>query len=410
MKEHEPIIVGPWAGQLKYGENPYQRAEAEVLKGIELYGSKPSFINWLDFSRAWPNVTEASQALGGKSVAASYKHTSIAGAGYAREFTDSEKKVFTRGKELRNYLDAGNKLSPQANAYLRATWCDRDASFGEMVGLSGILDYSTAVSMSGKRLDGIMCKGFDDEALSMVYRERVIPVAVVTEEYEPPTHIIRVTDIGVRLREDRNTLVYDKKLFQSREQAREGELYGFVVSKNKNIPQDNRDDVILTASSVKYSESNNVGIGLNGCTLNCAGGQKRVLSAQIAAGRWIEFCMLQHPKVLGFKSSKSSLIYAHQERLALIRSMPPEERIDFVRTKFAHSVGVSDAMFPFDDGAKALLDVGVNLIVQPGGSARDQMTIDTVDRHGATMIFARIKKPGSSRWEDDYMARLFAHS
>jgi len=410
MKDPEPIIVGPWAGQLKYGENPYQKAQAEIPKGIELYGSKPSFINWLDFSRAWPNVTEASHALGGKSVAASYKHTSIAGAGYARDFTESEKTVFTRGKELREYFEGGNKLSPQANAYLRATWCDRDASFGEMVGLSGILDHSTAVAMLGKRLDGIVCKGFEQDALSAIYGERVIPVAVVTEEYTPPTHITRVTDIGLKLQEDRNTLLYDSRLFQSREQAKDGELYGFVVSKNKNIPQDKKDDIILTASSVKYSESNNVGIGLNGCTLNCAGGQKRVLSAQIAAGRWIEFCMLQHPKVLDFKPKKNSLIYAHQERLALIRSMPIEERIDFVKTRFAHSVGVSDAMFPFDDGAKALLDVGVDIIVQPGGSARDQMTIDTIDAHGAAMIFARIKKQGGTKWEEDYMARLFAHS
>jgi len=405
-----PIIKGPWTGQLKYGENPYQKAQAEIPKGIELYGSKPSFINWLDFSRAWPNVTEASQALGGKAVAASYKHTSIAGAGYAREFTESERRVFTRGKELREFLDGGNKMSPQANAYLRATWCDRDASFGEMVGLSGALDYATAVAMEGKRLDGIVCKGFEDDALSMVHRERPIPVAVVTEDFVPPAAIVRVTDIGVKLQEERNTLVYDRRLFQPREQAKDGELYGFIVSKNKSIPQDKREDIILTASSVKYSESNNVGIGLNGCTLNCAGGQKRVLSAQIAAGRWIEFCMLQHPKVLEFKPAKGSLIYAHQERLALIRSMPLEERVEFVRTRFAHSVGVSDAMFPFDDGAKALLDVGVDLIVQPGGSARDQMTIDTVDECGAAMIFARIRKPGSSKWEEDYMARLFAHS
>ncbi len=410
MTEAAPIIKGPWTGQLKYGENPYQKAEAEIPRGIEVYGSKPSFINWLDFSRAWANVSETSQALGGKAVGASYKHTSIAGAGFARDFNESEAKVFTRGKELREFLGSGNRLSPQANAYLRATWCDRDASFGEMVGLSGILDHSTAVAMLGKRIDGIVCKGFEEDALKLIYEERRFPVAVITSEFSPPDQIVRVTDIGANLRQERNRLVYDGKLFRPREEAKDGELYGYFVSKHKKITQQQKDDVILTASSVKYSESNCVGIGWGGCTINCAGGQKRVLSAQIAAMRWVEFCMLQHPDVLEFKPTKGSLIYAHQERLAYVRSMPADKRLNFVRSRFAHSVGVSDAMFPFDDGAKALLDVGVDLIIQPGGSARDQMTIDTVDKYGAAMIFARVRSPGSKSWEGDQMARLFAHS
>ncbi len=410
MKEPTPTIVGPWKGQLRYGENPYQKAEAEIPAGIEIYGGAPSFINLLDFSRAWANVSEASQALDGRNVAVSYKHTSIAGAGYARDYTETEEKVFTRGKMLREFLAGGNKLSPQANAYLRATWCDRDASFGEMVGLSHKLDHAMAVAMQGKRIDGIVCREVDLEALNLFYGERVVPVMVIKDSYRPPQNITRITDIGVKLNEDRNALVYDSNLFRSREEAKDSELYGYIVSKNKHIDQGQKDDIILTASSVKYSESNNVGIGQGGCTLNCAGGQKRVLSAQIAAARWIEFCMLQHPKILNFKPSRGSLIYAHQERLALIRRMPLQEKLNFVRTKFAHSVGVSDAMFPFDDGVKALLEVGVDIVIQPGGSARDQMTIDTVDKHGATMIFARVKKASSTSWDKDIMARLFAHS
>jgi len=410
MKAPAPIIVGPWTGQLKYGENPYQRAEAAIPKGIEVYGSKPSFINWLDFSRAWANVTEASQALGGRAIGVSYKHTSIAGAGFAKEFTESEQKVFTRGKELREFFEGGNKLSPQANAYLRATWCDRDASFGEMVGLSGILDYPTAIAMAGKRIDGLVCRGFEDEALDLLHQERKVPVAIMTNDFQPPEQITRVTDIGASLKQERNKLVYDSKLFRPREEARDGELYGFIMSNNKRISQQQKEDAILTASGVKYSESNCVGIGHGGCTLNCAGGQKRVLSAQIAAARWIEFCLLQHPSVLEFKPTRSSLIYAHQERLAFIRSMPLDKKLDFVKTRFANSVGVSDAMFPFDDGARALLDVGVDLVIQPGGSARDQQTIDTVNKYGATMIFARVKKAGSKAWEEDFMARLFSHS
>ena len=51
------------------------------------------------------------------------------------------------------------------------------------------------------------------------------------------------------------------------------------------------------------------------------------------------------------------------------------------------AVAASDAFFPFPDGPKALLDAGVTAIVQPGGSVKDQLTIDLVNERGAAMIF-----------------------
>ena len=51
------------------------------------------------------------------------------------------------------------------------------------------------------------------------------------------------------------------------------------------------------------------------------------------------------------------------------------------------AVAASDAFFPFPDGPKALLDAGVTAIVQPGGSVKDQLTIDLVNGRGAAMIF-----------------------
>ena len=51
------------------------------------------------------------------------------------------------------------------------------------------------------------------------------------------------------------------------------------------------------------------------------------------------------------------------------------------------AVAASDAFFPFSDGPRALLDAGVTAIVQPGGSVKDQLTIDLVNERGAAMIF-----------------------
>ncbi len=50
------------------------------------------------------------------------------------------------------------------------------------------------------------------------------------------------------------------------------------------------------------------------------------------------------------------------------------------------SVAASDAFFPFSDGPKRLLDAGVTAIIHPGGSLRDQDSIDLADSFDAAMI------------------------
>jgi phosphoribosylaminoimidazolecarboxamide formyltransferase / IMP cyclohydrolase len=52
----------------------------------------------------------------------------------------------------------------------------------------------------------------------------------------------------------------------------------------------------------------------------------------------------------------------------------------------AGSVAASDAFFPFPDGPKMLLEAGVTAIVHPGGSVRDQESLDVVNKAGAAMV------------------------
>ncbi|UGT64465.1 bifunctional phosphoribosylaminoimidazolecarboxamide formyltransferase/IMP cyclohydrolase [Nocardia asteroides] len=49
------------------------------------------------------------------------------------------------------------------------------------------------------------------------------------------------------------------------------------------------------------------------------------------------------------------------------------------------SVAASDAFFPFPDGPQQLIQAGVRAIVQPGGSVRDQETIDLAREAGVTV-------------------------
>lgn len=50
------------------------------------------------------------------------------------------------------------------------------------------------------------------------------------------------------------------------------------------------------------------------------------------------------------------------------------------------AVAASDAFFPFNDGPKILIDAGVKVILHPGGSIRDQDTIDICRETGVTLV------------------------
>jgi phosphoribosylaminoimidazolecarboxamide formyltransferase/IMP cyclohydrolase len=61
--------------------------------------------------------------------------------------------------------------------------------------------------------------------------------------------------------------------------------------------------------------------------------------------------------------------------------------VDRAGERAAGSVAASDAFFPFEDGPQILIDAGVSAIVQPGGSVRDELTVEAANKAGVTMYF-----------------------
>ncbi|CAN5647298.1 bifunctional phosphoribosylaminoimidazolecarboxamide formyltransferase/IMP cyclohydrolase [soil metagenome] len=54
----------------------------------------------------------------------------------------------------------------------------------------------------------------------------------------------------------------------------------------------------------------------------------------------------------------------------------------------SHSaVAASDAFFPFADGVESLAEAGIEAVIQPGGSKRDEEVIAAADRSGLAMVF-----------------------
>ena len=59
----------------------------------------------------------------------------------------------------------------------------------------------------------------------------------------------------------------------------------------------------------------------------------------------------------------------------------------FQKKKLRNSIAASDAFFPFPDGIKKLIQAGVKLIIQPGGSIRDKKSIELANKAKIKMIF-----------------------
>ncbi len=64
-----------------------------------------------------------------------------------------------------------------------------------------------------------------------------------------------------------------------------------------------------------------------------------------------------------------------------------QEEVRKLKGGIEGSVMVSDAFFPFRDGAEVGLNEGVSAIIQPGGSLRDFETIEAVNEFKATMVY-----------------------
>jgi phosphoribosylaminoimidazolecarboxamide formyltransferase/IMP cyclohydrolase len=62
------------------------------------------------------------------------------------------------------------------------------------------------------------------------------------------------------------------------------------------------------------------------------------------------------------------------------------ERAGKALAEAKNPVAGSDAFFPFPDGPQLLINAGIKCIVQPGGSVRDQDTIDACQRAGVTLL------------------------
>ena len=68
-----------------------------------------------------------------------------------------------------------------------------------------------------------------------------------------------------------------------------------------------------------------------------------------------------------------------------------QKALQFVPGKITNSVAASDAFFPFPDGIEELTKVGVQAIIQPGGSINDKKVIEAANNADLVMAFTGIR-------------------
>lgn len=101
------------------------------------------------------------------------------------------------------------------------------------------------------------------------------------------------------------------------------------------------------------------------------------------------------------KHSKSNAIVLAKNKQLCASGVGQTSRVDALKQAIekAHSfnfdlngaVMASDAFFPFPDCVEIAYRAGVDAVIQPGGSIRDQQTIDFCNDHGIAMVMTGIR-------------------
>ena len=384
--------------QLKYGMNPNQKPARIFMKDgsdlpVKVLQGRPGYINFLDALNSWQLVRELSRETG-MPAAASFKHVSPAGAAVGKPLSETDKKIY--------FVDDEGELSPIACAYIRARGADRMSSYGDWAALSEPCDARTALYIKHEVSDGIIAPGYTPEALEILAQKKkgTYNVVQIDPTYEcAPTETKDV--FGITFEQGHNFFRINKDLLTD------------VVTKNKDIPEDAKIDMIVSLITLKYTQSNSVCYVKDGQAIGVgAGQQSRVHCTRLAGNKADTWFLRQHPKVLGLKfvdgirranrdnaidvyiSDEHDDVLAEGEWQKWFAQKPEvltrEEKAAWIATQTGVTLG-SDAFFPFGDNVERAHKSGVSYIAEPGGSIRDDNVIETADKYGMAMCFTHMR-------------------
>ncbi len=225
-------------------------------------------------------------------------------------------------------------------AYVKAYNTDPVSIFGGIVCANRVIDKATAEEISKIFLEIVLAPGFDDDAFEILAKKKNIRLLTLDniDKKQPETAFdvkkvsggILVQDVDTKLLGDELKVVTERK------------------------PTDKEmEDLLFTWKIVKYTKSNGIAIGKDKQSVGVGPGQVNRI--------WATEQAIDHgTKQLGEDVVKGAVL-------------------------------ASDAFFPFDDCVQAAAKAGITAIIQPGGSIRDQDSIDACNKYGIAMVFTGMR-------------------
>lgn len=220
-------------------------------------------------------------------------------------------------------------------AYKKAYEADPVSIYGGIVAANREIDGETAAEMAKIFLEVIVAPSYSPEALDILTKKKNIRLLQLEHIGHKDKKAVKAkTVLGGLLIQDADTeLISDKEVK--------------IVSKRQPTAQE-MDDLLFAWKVVKHTKSNGIAIAKDKCTTGVGPGQ-------------------------------------------VSRIWALENAIRQGGARIAGSVMASDAFFPFSDCVEAAHKAGITAIIQPGGSVRDQESIDAADRYGIAMIFTGMR-------------------
>lgn len=222
------------------------------------------------------------------------------------------------------------------DVYVRAREADPVSAFGSIVGLTGMVDADTAGRLTETFVEAVLAPGITDEALAMLAKKPNLRVLILPEDYEDnlPELDVRWIDGGF--------------IAQSPDTPQDLDFESLKVVTRRHPTEQEIRWLLSAFKVVSHVKSNAIVLWKDDATIGVGAGQmNRVGSVKIA--------------------------------------------VEHAGVKAQGAVMASDAFFPFRDGIDVAAKAGVTAIIQPGGSIRDQESIDAANEHGMTMVFTGVR-------------------
>ena len=224
----------------------------------------------------------------------------------------------------------------QIKSFENAIMCDPISAFGGVVAINSIIKKKLALVLNKTFFEVIISRGFEKNALKILKKRKNIRLINCSKfNLTNEKHYLFLGNVF--LSQDSDNMLFNNKLK--------------IVTRKK--PSRNQLSSLKFAFNIcKFVKSNAIVLVNGKSTIGIGAGQPNRLDS----------CKIASKKAL-----------------------------QFVPDKITNAVAASDAFFPFPDGIEELAEVGVEAIIQPGGSVNDKKIIEAANKAGLVMAFTRIR-------------------